>query len=51
MDGRAVGLDYAALPATLWAMGRKFLPAARSALFADLQVMEFAVLDVLNHER
>ncbi|MBF0093992.1 MAG: DUF1799 domain-containing protein [Alphaproteobacteria bacterium] len=49
MDGVTVGLDYAALPATLWAMGRRLLPSARSSLFADLQIMEYAALEGLTH--
>lgn len=48
LAGAVVGLDYAALPPTLWMMARRLVPAQRATLFQDLQIMEGAALEVLS---
>jgi len=47
LAGVAVGLDYAALPPTLWMMGRRPGHQDRATLFEDLRTMEGAALEVM----
>lgn len=44
----ATGLDYAALPIVQQALGVK--PAARKAMFGDVQLMEREALKLMRHQ-
>lgn len=47
-EGRRRGLDYGALPAALWGLGRSLASDKRADALARLQVMEAQALDLSN---